>query len=404
MTDQDLIRSALDVWGPTWPRRVTLHQEWADGPEKAAELLASASDDGFISTYAFPRGHPKGGNIPEVDTLFIDFDMESGEYDPDNADRQEWERDISALLVRARRLARFLVEEDATGWRAALSGHKGVHLFLDFPTIPVSAGDYSSFVAGINEYATEITGHLIAETKISDLGRYVDVTSSDLARLHRAPNTLHPKATKALGEKRYCVPITLERLAEIDVDDYARLTNSPRTVPYDSREPNEKAGEIIEQYIRTANPDSFDRHSRGPSMKSQQRYNEYVEEIQNDNIDLEDVKFLTRDRPCVWRFHEREDKFNYGNQSHFAEIWAIRELQEKNVPVNVMHEFLANSPDYSEEQTDFIIRQILSRDYSRFTLESLLRKAPEFANPEECAACNAAREKISDQETQLNHV
>jgi len=257
-TQYDYIRDALSVWAPSWPRRVNRTQEWTHDADSATERLLRAQDDEnnspFVSTYSFPRGHTKENAIPRVDTLFIDFDFENGDYQPGSGDRDAWRRDLSHLLVRARMVARLLDERGTAGWRAALSGHKGIHLFLDFEPLDTSVGEFTEFVAGLNDYATDLIDDIASETGLDDLHDYVDVTSSDMGRLCRVPNTLHTGATQSFSEDRYCVPITLRELAAITPDRYESLTQAPRTVPLESRNPNTDVTERIEQYIQTATP------------------------------------------------------------------------------------------------------------------------------------------------------
>lgn len=384
MTKQTYLGQVLDVWAPNWPRRVGKHQDWAHTHDEAVGILdreMTKGGDGYISTYSFPRGHTREGNVPHVDTLFIDFDIEGREYKAGSGDRDAWIRDLSFLLVRARRVAKFLLEREAPGWRAAFSGHKGIHLFLDFPAVDPDIGDYNQFAAGLSEYARELTGHLMQETGITDLSDYVDVTSGDLGRLHRVPNTRHPGASESFGEDRYCVAVTLEELANATPEFYEEATRQPRRMDglYESRNPNERAGENVAHHIATASPGKS--ASFTDSMPDPERYDEYVSEVQNEAIDLDDVEFLTSDRPCVWEFYKREDKYSYGNQSRFMEIYCIRELQEKNVPVDVIREFLSNSPEYDKDYTEWIIKDVISRDYNRFSIEKLMSEAPEFAGP-----------------------
>lgn len=400
MERRELITDALDVWAPTYPRRVTRKQWWAENAADAVDAMFEAENqDGnspFISTYSFPRGHTKEGNVPRVDTLFIDFDMEGGDYERGSGDREAWARDLSFLLVRARKVAALLLDNEAEGWRASLSGHKGVHLFLDFPAVSTESGDYAKFITGVNSFARELTADLMEETKISDLGEYIDVTSSDLGRLHRVPNTVHGGATESFGEERYCVPVTLSELAEIDVDTYEELTSKPRPIPYDERVENETVGETITQHVIHSEPAAFSKNYEGPNYADYENYKEYVNEIQNDDITLDDVYYLTSDRPCVWEYHLREDKFDHGNQSHYMEVYCIRELQEKNVPVSVMKEFLSNSPKYNEEYTDQIIRNVISYDYERFGVRRHIERSPEFCALDKCKLCKRVHSNLTN--------
>lgn len=393
-TRERLIRDTLGVWAPSYPRRAQRNQVWVDSDaETVAALLGAEKDPGdepFISTYAFPRGHTKSRNIPEVDTLFIDLDIESGEYESGSGDVDAWQKDLAYLLRYARQIAKLINNREASGWRAALSGHKGVHIFLDFPIIPADEGDFEQFRAGIKEYANELVGHLVQETGLTDLRRYVDVTSSDLGRLHRVPNTIHGGATESFGETRYAVPVTMEELAIMTPELYWEYTSEPREVPYESRDPNARAGEVIARHIRNAEPaSSFDRTASGYADYS--RFEQYLAE-QNDAIDLEDVPLLTSDRPCLWKFRDRDDGFSRGAESHFMEMFAIREMAEHNIPVSVMKEFFEVIPGYDEEWTEHRIREIIARDYERFNVETLHDNAPNFCGLDGCRVCERVME------------
>jgi len=392
----DLIEDALDIWAPGYPRRVTRNQFWANSRGEAVDALLGAEsaprNEPYISTYSFPRGHTKEKETPDINTLFIDFDFEGGDYNGDG-DRDAWRRDLSHLLVRVRLVARFLNESGNSGWRASLSGHKGVHLFLDFPTIDPGAGNFQQFLSGLGDYADELTDRLAEQTSVGDLDTYVDVTSSDLGRLCRVPNTQHNAATEAFGEPRYCVPVTLDELANITVDTYEQLTSEPREVPWKARQPNDRVGQIIAQHVTTAT-EGTQMSSGGVSNYNHSRVESY-KEASNDDIELADLPLLL-ERPCVWRFHERRDKYQHGYQSHYAELFCIRELVELNTPIEVIKDFLNNSPEYNEQYSEQKIKQVIARDYNRFTIEAMLKNAPEFCGYDGCRLCNHVSQQLQD--------
>lgn len=385
---RQVLDETLDVWAPGWPRRVTRNQLWAHDAPTAREFLldseAREGDSPFISTYSFPRGHTKEGNIPQIDTLFIDFDFDTGDYVSGSGDVAAWRRDLSHLLVRVRMVAQYLRENGRTGLRAALSGHKGVHLFIDFDPLPVAGGEFRQYVNGLNDYATELVDQLADATGLSDLQHYVDVTSSDLGRLCRMPNTQHEGATDSFGEPRYCVPVSVDELCSMTPKQYLEFTQAPRPVP-SPREPNDNAHDIILQYVRTANAGNAPSPG-GDSTVNWELVDQYKDQ-QNENITLGDIKFITSERPCVWRFYERDDKYQHGYESHFMEMYCIRELLEKNVPIEVIKEFLDSAPEYNEAYSDNFIKQIISRDYHRFSIETVLRNAPTFSGYDDCAMC-----------------
>jgi len=351
-------------------------------------LNAERRDDRapFVSVYSFPSGHTKQNNIPRIDTLFIDFDFESGDYERGSGNVAAWRRDLSHLLVRARRVAEFLKNTDAVGWRASLSGHKGVHLFVDFPAVERDIASFQHYLAGVGDYANGLVDHLSEATGLSSLHDYVDVTSSDLGRLCRAPNTLHSGATESFGEERYCVPVSISELASLSVDDYIELTRKPRAVPYDGRTPNAEITQILEQHIRTANPNT----TRSTYAETDYSRVDQYQAQTNDDITLEDVKFLTSDRPCVWKFHKRDDKFDHGHESHAMELFCVQELICNNVPIDVIKEFLSTSDKYDPDWTENFIRQVIARNYNRFGVSWLHDNAQEFCQYDSCSICSRA--------------
>jgi len=391
-----LLSDAVSVWAPNYPRKVNKHQSWEQGIHGTVKALASAEQDEdnepFISVYSFPNGHTSDGGIPKVDTLFIDFDIEDGDYKRGSGNEDAWLRDMSHLLVRVRKVARYISEHGRDGWRAALSGHKGIHLYIDFEPIDTSVGDYGQFVTGLGEYANELIETLEDATGI-ELQEYVDVTSSDLGRLCRVPNTIHSGASASFGEERYCVPVSIAELSEMSPDLYRALTKKPRPVPWESRTENTDVSEQISKRVATAKKSLSSQSSRSPSYKDESLVPQYKEEVANDDITLDDVKFLTSDRPCVWAFYERDDKWDYGVQSHNMEMYCIRELQWHNVPIDVMKQFFDSAPGYDEEYTERRIKEVISRDYNRFRTDTMLQLAPEFMASDGCQRCKEIIEK-----------
>lgn len=390
-TSDARVRSALEVWAPTWPRRLTRRQWWASGPRKATRMLVDAeadpSNSPFISVYSFPNGHTSDGNAPRVSTLFIDFDFEDGDYEAGSGDTDAWRRDISHLLVRVRRVARYIRDSGRPGWRASLSGHKGVHLFLDFPPIEPEEGNLYSFINGMDNYANSLIDHIAEETGLRSLHNYVDVTSSDMGRLCRVPNTLHRGASESFGQDRFCVPVSIDELANLTVDDYIEYTSATRPMPWHSRHENERVGEIITQQIRNATSRATSRATKDYSVSYDTSLVDEYAKQSNDDITLGDVRFLTSDRPCVWKFHERDDKFQRGSQSHHMELFCIREMVEHNVPIGVMKEFFNNVDEYDSRETEVRIKEVIARDYERFNVKTNHRKAPDFCNYDDCGLC-----------------
>lgn len=168
------------------------------------------------------------------------------------------------------------------------------------------------------------------------------------------------------------------------VDEYIAETQQPRPLPWDGRDENERVNEILTQHVRNASVGRS--RSFSGSTVDRSRVAAY-RETSNDSIELGDIKLLTSDRPCVWRYYGRDDKFRHGYQSHYMEMYVIRELIERDVPIDVIKEFFNSAPEYDEQYTENRIEEIISRDYKRFSVESVLRNAREFCGYEDCGLC-----------------
>ncbi len=379
------LEQAIEVWCSTYPRRVTSRQRWAENITDVEYHLSNIYDNDvapFISVYGFPNGHPKDGKVPAIDTLFIDFDIpRGGEYRSTNPDPSAWYRDMSGLLTRVRKVSRLLVREgSAVNFRAALSGHKGVHLYLDFPALDPCEGTIGQFKVGTKRYADELVKYLEDSTHL-DLEAWVDVDSSDMARLCRMPNTKHVGASRAFDEDRYCVPVSVRELAEITPNEYVKLTRAPRPVPEEcTRDPSERAGSIITQYVReaVAKPQNHAGSQYDPAALTE------YEKQTNDRITLEDVPFLTSNKPCIWAFRERDDMFNHGAASHSMELNAIACLVGLNVPIDVIVEYFSDSDDFDEEYTRGQVESVIARDYNQFRCETVWEQAEQFCLKDSC--------------------
>ncbi|OYR54984.1 hypothetical protein [Halorubrum halodurans] len=379
---RESVEDALRAWASTYPRRATKFQRWATSATEAVELVLDAEDDPsnwpFISTYSFPHGHTKDGAIPRIDRLFFDFDIpDTDEYRSGGKHVDAWARDMSRLLVRTRKVARFLLKsENPDCWQVVLSGHKGVHIDLVFPAVPPSNGDFEQFKNGMSTYADLIVEYLKDATGLDDLDAWVDVDSSDLGRLRRVPNTKHLGASQAFGEDRFCVPVTLKELAEIGPAEYIELTRSRRPVTRAMwATPNNKAGEVLTQHIRTA--DTTRRSTPSGSTVNRARIDAY-EKAANDSITADDLPFVLSDRPCVLEFPKRADAFSHRSASHMMEMKAVTEMMEKEVPIQTMIDFLNQHPAAEEDYTRERIEQYISRNYNAVTCEKIWRQADAF--------------------------
>jgi uncharacterized protein YqkB len=409
-TDKKHVEDALLAWATTYPRRVTKYQHWVTSLTEATAHILEAERDpdngAFISTYSFPSGHTKDDGIPRIDRLFIDMDVpDDGEY-RSGAEREDaWIRDMSRLLIRVRKVAHFLLNSEDPGcWQASLSGHKGVHLDLVFSEIPTENRSFNQVHNGMGTFSDSLTEYLRSATDMNDLDEYIDVSSADLGRMRRVPNTIHAGATQSFGEDRFCVPVTLAELANIKPADYINFTKSRRPVTDGMKAvPNESAADVLTHNIKIASESDF-RHTGGGSSASVDRLVQY-EKGQNDRIDVEDLPFVMSDRPCVLSFFEDQQAFSHRSSSHLMEMKAITEMAEKGVPIKLrrdedgdvlvkkdvptvvggtMVEAFANHPRFNRVYTRERVNEYLSRDYSPVSCNKIWQQADQFCLHSDC--------------------
>jgi hypothetical protein len=397
MDFQKSLWKASTVFAPDFPRQVssgTTIQERVDRQVDFCESLEQARENGmpgYYSVYSFPRGHSKDGKIPKVDCVFIDLDIPGDDYDPEQEKTgfDAWEREMSALLARARMIASAIIESDSANqdnFRVVLSGHKGLHIYLDFPTISTNNGDFHQFKNGLKSYGDNIMSWLDSIAGGVNIDSWVDVDASDLGRLARHPNTVHHGAEYDDTE-RWCVPITMEELSELRVEDYLDYTESPRWISGYSRNPSENAGEKVVQAIRTASSTGSDYSNNGSSDTSyhdSEAVSNYGDRV-NEEITLEDVAFLTSNKPCIEAFRNRDDAFNHGNASHLMELNIIGRFVEMGVPRDVIHNFFSTLPGYRQDYTDKQIDEAIGREYREFNCNKIAERAGMFCLGDGCS-------------------
>ena len=377
----------MEVWCPIYPRRISAKsdnprgwgQKTAHSDEyvirKITEIQGKAP--GYVSVYSFPNGHTSESrkNVPLIDTLMFDLDFEGSK----DAPVTEWARDMSALLVRTRMIATALIEADRDQyWRASLSGHKGIHLYLDFPALDRKEGTAHQFRNGVKNYTDGLIDTIKNETGLNSLDEYIDVVSGkDFARLTRLPNTVHEGATERFGETRFCVPVTIEELSEITVKKYINLTRRPRRVPEKChREPNQFVHDRLVREIHAASDSPVLTSNSITATSNPKRVKEYRDEVANDCVTLDRLKIHLRD--CCWNFYERDDRFAHGQQSHIMELNCIAEMVAKNAPIDVILEFFSVDEDFNEAYTRGKIEDVISYGYSPFARDALSKKAGTF--------------------------
>lgn len=384
---------------PEQPRQASNDRKYQEKVINRFQLVSNLLDamengmPGFVSTYSFPRGHTDDGqNIPEINTIFVDFDIPSdSEYREKDRSLNAWKRSMSDLLIRVQMVAESLIESGkADHWRASLSGHKGVHLFFDFDPIHPDNGSYEQFRNGLKQYGDEMIEQLDEISGGINIDPWVDVDSSDLARLVRHPNTIHPGAKHI--EERWCVPVTIEELVDMTPDRYLELTSGPREIPegYQRVPSKEATKEIAVQYIREAGGRSST-SSPTSTKKSPANIAKY-QSNSNDKISVSDIPFLVSNKPCIMAFVERDDSYRYGNQSRTMEIQVMKELIKKKAPIDVIVNFFRPIDGWDESETRGLVEDLISRYDGPFTCKNVWEEAPEF-----CVAMNGESCKVYDQ-------
>ena len=393
-------------WCPDFPRRASNARSFQDSVANRGELVTSlqsageAGKPGFVSTYSFPRGHTDEDNVPNINSIFIDFDIpKDSDYrgdGPQAGTLEAWKRDMSALLVRSKMVARALIDAElGEYWRWSLSGHKGIHGFLDFPAISPDEGEFRQFKNGLIEYSNGLVEQLNNISGGVDIEPWLDVDSSDLARLVRHPNTRH-YGVEHVASSRWCVPLSTRELASLDdPNDYLTLTKGPREVPEScKRTPSDNAGKTVAQYIRSAGGGRT-YTGGGSSVYSTAALKNYKRES-NEKIEIDDLEFLTANKPCVWAFRERDDAYNHGSASRTMEIGVIKELSNKHVPIDVMVEFFEVIPGFDETETKDLIEDVVARQYGPLKCENIISNAETFCQGSSCHLYDEACQDVGD--------
>lgn len=394
MNPEKALWKASGVFAPDYPRQSSSAGDKVQAKRDSRQDLCTAlsgaieaGNPGYYSVYSFPRGHSRDGNIPKVDCIFIDLDVPGNDYDPNGGDTSfdAWKRSMSALLARARMIGDAILDGDREQhFRATLSGHKGLHIYLDFPPIAPSNGDFQQFKNGLKEYGEQVMSWLDTTAGGINIDPWVDVDASDLGRLARHPNTVHHGA-KYDDETRWCVPITIQELSELRVQDYLELTQEPRWPDGYQRTPSDTAGDKAVQAIRNA---SASRSQSGPGSTFDYEALKQYDEEASDGIELEDIAFLTANKPCIEAFRKRDDAFNHGNASHTMEISIIANFVEMGVPRDVIHQFFSDIPGYREDYTEAQIDKIIGRTYQEFNCQNIANRAPQFCLGSNCSIYN----------------
>lgn len=388
-----LYQTSMD-WSPSFPRRSTFgegaNQTAVGSRTELVEKLTDAAESGgpgYYSVYSFPRGHSQDNEVPEIDTLFIDFDIppDEGDYDPSGGGTtEEWKRDMSRLLVRARMVASAIEELGLEEYfRVSYSGHKGIHLYIDFEPIDPNLGPLQKYKNGLQSYADEVIEHLSDEAGV-EISRWVDVTSHDLGRLARHPNTPHHGAHH-VDWTPYCVPGSIGELASMTPERYLEATKKPREPIGSGRTESERAYEALTEHIKQAAESKSSGRSGVGAARNEEVLEVYREES-NEKITLEAVEnFLVSNKPCIMEWRNRDDAYKHGAASREMEINVIKELAKHEVPIDVMVEFFRPIPRFDEDFTRSLVKDVISRYHpSAFVCRNVVNHAPQFCLGDSC--------------------
>ena len=200
------------------------------------------------------------------------------------------------------------------------------------------------------------------------------VSGKDFARLTRLPNTIHDGASDRFEETRFCVPVSIEELAEITTTEYIDLTRRPRPVPEACRRvPNQRVHDILVKEIRMANDSAVLAGNYSSANYDGSRVEHYENEIAKDAVTVDRLKIYLRS--CCWEFHERDDRFAHGHQSHIMELNCIAEMIDCNAPIDTMVEFFEVDDNFNESYTRSKIRDVISYGYRPWAHNTLSKEA-----------------------------
>jgi len=386
---EKLLWEASKVWcpdvGPNAPRQASTRFKIQQPANNRVELVSNlleagrAGKAGYVSVYSFPRGHTDDGdNIPKIDTIFIDFDIpKDSEYRERNRTLDAWKRSMSDLLIRVQLVAEAIIEGGKQDhWRASLSGHKGIHLFFDFEEVDVSNGSYTQFKRGLERYGDQMIEQLDEIAGGVNIGPWVDVDSSDLARLVRHPNTPHPGAEHR-DETSWCVPVGIEELVDLTPEEYLKLTSGPRPVPYKERTPSKDGRREVALEVRNASGGDNTYSERRRSVKDPKAVKRYTEEA-NDRIKVSDIPLLVANKPCIMEFVKRDDSYGYGSESRVMEINVMKELIQKKVPIDVIVNFFRPIEGFNESTTRSLVEDLITRYEGPFVCKNVWDAGGEF--------------------------
>jgi hypothetical protein len=369
------------TWAPDFPRMFGNPQQSL--VENALDLLrnAAGSDkekgDCYVSVYAFPgHQHPKDGGNPPISTIFIDLDIETDEF---NKLKKRWENEKDNAVLEELRSLRLKLMDDVLKQakavveylksleiepRILLSGGKGVHIFIDFPSVefssPQTAKDIiRKFLEQIAEEAGKKSGVKIV---------FDPTVIGDLSRLCRIPNTHNSKATKILGHDQYAVPVTPEELMNLTSTEYDKLCSAIRYLPIQRTE-SLPVYQILSKISEDIDFDDEDiTTNRKPTLtpkrpvKDPKKIEEYEQECKREILTEDEYDSLDI-RPCFKRVRSERISLNGGN-GHLMRIGAVKELASKDLSIPSIIRWFSFCNDYDPEITEKSVLTLISAGYT----------------------------------------
>jgi hypothetical protein len=365
-------------WAPEYPRRFgSPSQSWVDS---VTDLLYSAYEsfklkhDCFVSVFSFPdRKHPKDGGNPLVSTIFIDLDVESPEF---SELKRRWEQGDTSGLDEMKSLRLTLMAEVLKQARSVvaylkalkieprilLSGFKGVHIFVDFPSVLFSSPQTAKVI--IRTFLEQV-----AEGAGKEHGCEIKFDASvigDLSRLCRIPNSHNSKATKLLGRDQYAIPVTFDELMNLTTADYDKLCSTSRYLIVKRKE----SMRALDMLTKIAEKMTFEDDSTSATpaithktlVKNPEKLNAYERECTRVILTEEDFDRLNI-RPCFKRV--RKDKISLeGSGGHLMRIGAVKELAMQNLSINSLIRWFDFCNDYDAAKTEKNVRNLISTGYT----------------------------------------
>jgi len=400
----------LSSWAPEFPRRFgSPTQVWVNNYSDLTQSITNSLDaglDAFISVYSFPEHHhPMDGGNPPISTVFIDLDIESSEL---SDLRRRWDHGdksvvdqllvlrmtlLNEVLKQAKALVGYLVRQNIQP-RMLLSGFKGAHIFIDFPSVQFSSPEIAK--STITTFLDEINTRVAQDSNVQV--NFDTSVIGDLSRLCRVPNTANIKATKLLGRPQYAVPVTVDAFLKLTPEVYDKLCSSPRYIPMARNESHE----VLVMLTRITENMELDEVAVTPktSVKDPERLEKYERECTKEILTDEDFEELNL-RPCFKKVRRQKLSLD-GSGGHKMRIGAVMELASQELSIPSIVRWFDFCSDYDPDITEASVKSIISRGYTDEHLNEFgrqYRKGLKCTTIQRCgfclgASCNIYRRKF----------